>query len=92
MENAQNPVSTTVFEIVDSRFVFRSWFVTGNHLCYEDTPQRISFGKTGISLELRDGEPVLVLPAACHAELRRSDHAFKGCERVEGNFVEVAIW
>lgn len=85
-------ISSTVFEIVENKFVYQGWDVRGDHMYHEEGPQSISFGNTGILLRIIDGEPKLDVPEGQNAELLQSDHAFNCGERVEGRFVEVRIY
>ena len=83
-------ISSTVFEVVDGKFVFRGWHVRGDHI-FKKTVQGIAFGKTEILLKLVDGKPKLEIPAGQSATLLQSNHAFINQERVDGAFVEVQI-
>ena len=85
-------ISSTVFEIVENKFVYRGWDVRSDHRYHEEGPQSISFGNTGILLRIIDGEPKLDVPMVQNAALLQSDHAFNCGERGEGRFVEVRIY
>jgi hypothetical protein len=88
----RNYISSTIFEIVNQAFTYRGWDVRGDHMYKAETPQKITFGDTGIKLSLIEGRPKLEIPSSQKAELITADHVFNKGLRVDGSFLEVQIF
>lgn len=92
----KNAISRVLFKVVDGALVYSGWFIQGDGIygehVYKETPQGISFGKTGILLRLIDGWPKLYVPEGQKAELLLHDHFSCKEECFEGRLVEVRIY
>lgn len=84
-------LSRTLFEIVDGGLVYRDWDVVAEHI-YQDIPNGVTFGTTGIALQVIGDALLFTVPQGQRAGLIAADHAFIGGERVDGRFVEVRIY
>lgn len=84
-------LSRTLFEIVNGALVYRDWDVIAEHI-YQDIPNGVTFGTTGIVLQVVGDGLLFTVPSGLRAGLIVADHAFLGGERVDGRFVEVRIY
>lgn len=84
-------LSRTLFEIVDCGLVYRDWDVIAEHI-YRNIPNGVTFGATGIVLQVVGDALLFTVPSGLRAGLIVADHAFVGGERVDGRFVEVRIY
>lgn len=84
-------LSRTLFEIVNGGPVYRDWDVLAEHV-YQEIPNGVTFGRTGIVLQVVGEALLFTVPSGQRAGLIVADHAFIGGERVDGRFVEVRIY
>lgn len=84
-------LSRTLFEIVNGALVYRDWDVIAEHI-YQDIPNGVTFGTTGIVLQVVGDGLLFTVPPGLRAGLIVADHAFLGEARVDGRFVEVRIY
>lgn len=84
-------LSRTLFEIVDGALMYRDWDVIAEHI-YQDIPNGVTFGTTGIVLQVIGEALLFTVPPGLRAGLIVAGNAFIGDTRVDGRFVEVRIY